>query len=163
MINDHPPNNLLLFLSFFSETRAGKTTFYKGCQTCNKKLLDLNNGFYRCEKCTQETSEFKYRIILSFSIADHTHHVWVQTFHEESMKLLGADTNLDELYGLAETSTNEFEDRIKQCTFNSYIFKVRAKMEHYNDEARVRTTVSGMHPVNHLEYGNELLKQIRAN
>lgn len=126
-------------------------------------MMDLNNGFYRCEKCNQETTEFQYRIILSFSIGDHTKQVWVQAFHDESMRMLGQDTHLDELYNLFETNHNEFEDRIKMCNFSSYIFKLRAKMEHYNDEGRIRTTVGGLHPVNYEEYGTQLLKSIRED
>ena len=140
---------------------TGKTIFYKGCKSCNKKMMDMNNGFYRCDKCNQETSEFAYRLILSFAVADHTRQVWVQAFHDECMKLLGPDTKLDELYGLFESNSSEFEDRIKACVFSAYVFKLRAKMEHYNDEGRVRTSVGGLHPVNYAEYGNELLRKIR--
>lgn len=140
---------------------TGKTSFYKGCKTCNKKMMDMNNGFFRCDKCNSDTTEFNYRLILSFAIADHTRQVWVQAFHDECLKILGPDTNLEELYSLFENNSNEFEDRIKAATFSSYIFKLRSKMEHYNDEGRVRSTVSGLHPVNYVEYANELLKKIR--
>lgn len=39
---------------------------YKACPTseCNKKVVDNNNGTYRCEKCVQDTPNFKYRLLL---------------------------------------------------------------------------------------------------
>lgn len=44
--------------------------FYKACPTtdCNKKVIDMKNGMYRCEKCNREYPEFKYRLIMSVSL-----------------------------------------------------------------------------------------------
>lgn len=41
--------------------------FYKSCPTpeCNKKVLDQENGTFRCEKCNADFPNFKYRLILS--------------------------------------------------------------------------------------------------
>lgn len=43
---------------------------YQSCTTegCQKKVLDLGNGLYRCEKCNRETSTYKWRLMLSVSI-----------------------------------------------------------------------------------------------
>lgn len=40
---------------------------YKSCPTseCNKKLVDLENGSYRCEKCNAEFTTFKYRLLFN--------------------------------------------------------------------------------------------------
>lgn len=40
---------------------------YKACpqEECNKKVVDLENGMYRCEKCNREYTNFKYRLMLS--------------------------------------------------------------------------------------------------
>lgn len=42
---------------------------YQACpsQDCNKKVIDEQNGLYRCEKCDREFPNFKYRMILSVS------------------------------------------------------------------------------------------------
>lgn len=42
---------------------------YQACpsQDCNKKVLDQQNGMFRCEKCDKEFPNFKYRLILSVS------------------------------------------------------------------------------------------------
>lgn len=42
---------------------------YQACpnQDCNKKVIDQQNGLYRCEKCDSEFPNFKYRMILSVS------------------------------------------------------------------------------------------------
>lgn len=40
---------------------------YKACpgDDCNKKVVDLENGSFRCEKCNKEYDRFKYRMIMS--------------------------------------------------------------------------------------------------
>lgn len=42
---------------------------YQACpsQDCNKKVVDQQNGMFRCEKCDKEFPNFKYRLILSVS------------------------------------------------------------------------------------------------
>lgn len=40
---------------------------YKSCPNtdCKKKIIDLENGMYRCEKCKREYPNFSYRYLLS--------------------------------------------------------------------------------------------------
>lgn len=42
---------------------------YKACPQadCNKKISDLENGMYRCEKCNADFPNFKYRMLLNVS------------------------------------------------------------------------------------------------
>ncbi|KAJ9597480.1 hypothetical protein L9F63_011665, partial [Diploptera punctata] len=44
-----------------------ENALYKACPTadCNKKVIDQNNGMYRCEKCNREYPNFKHRLLLS--------------------------------------------------------------------------------------------------
>lgn len=43
---------------------------YKACpqDNCKKKVVDMQNGQYRCENCNIESANFKYRMIVSVSI-----------------------------------------------------------------------------------------------
>ena len=45
-------------------------SMYMACpgEGCNKKVIDQNDGSYRCEKCNRSYNEFKWRIILSVSL-----------------------------------------------------------------------------------------------
>lgn len=42
---------------------------YKACPQadCNKKVVDMENGQFRCEKCNTEYPNFKYRLMLNVS------------------------------------------------------------------------------------------------
>ena len=56
-----------------SDLKADKI-MYKACPTekCNKSVVDLGTGNYRCEKCAQEFANFHWRYILRGAIADST-------------------------------------------------------------------------------------------
>jgi hypothetical protein len=57
----------------YSQTMAtillvrSENAIYKACPTaeCNKKVIDLENGMYRCEQCNREYPNFKYRLLVS--------------------------------------------------------------------------------------------------
>lgn len=42
---------------------------YKACaqENCKKKVVDMQNGQYRCENCNVESANFKYRMIANVS------------------------------------------------------------------------------------------------
>eukprot|EP00064_Thunnus_orientalis_P011748 superscaffoldBa00001730_g11779 len=46
---------------------------YQACPSadCNKKVIDQQNGLYRCEKCNKEFPDFKYRFLLSIKVESH--------------------------------------------------------------------------------------------
>lgn len=46
-----------------------ENSMYQACpsQDCNKKVIDQQNGLYRCEKCDREFPNFKYRLMLLVS------------------------------------------------------------------------------------------------
>lgn len=43
-----------------------ENAIYKSCPTdnCNKKLVDLANGMFKCEKCNREYPNYDYRLLL---------------------------------------------------------------------------------------------------
>ena len=56
------------FTSVGTITYARKeNSMYMACPTenCNKKVIDQNNGFYRCEKCGKDFENFKWRMVLA--------------------------------------------------------------------------------------------------
>ncbi|MEE6469179.1 hypothetical protein FKM82_008528 [Ascaphus truei] len=73
---------------------------YQACPSpeCNKKVIDHQNGLFRCEKCDKEFPNFKYRLILSANIADFAENQWVTCFQESAEAILGQNaTYLGEL------------------------------------------------------------------
>ncbi|CAL1570712.1 unnamed protein product [Knipowitschia caucasica] len=134
---------------------------YQACPTqdCNKKVVDQQNGMYRCEKCDKEFPNFKYRLILSANIADYGDNQWVTCFQESAEAILGQ--NAAYLGQLKDSNEAAFDEVFQQANFNSFIFRSRVKLETYNDESRIKATVMEVKPVDHKEYSKRLIMNIR--
>uniref|UniRef100_UPI00358FDBA4 replication protein A 70 kDa DNA-binding subunit-like n=1 Tax=Myxine glutinosa TaxID=7769 RepID=UPI00358FDBA4 len=135
---------------------------YKACSIpdCNKKLVSSSNGSYRCERCAREDTKFKYRLFLQVNLADVSDNQWVTCFHETAETILGQTA---EKIGAWKEQGNEeaIENVFHEATFKSYIFRLRVKMEHYNDEARLKAVMVDVHAIDHCEYGRKLIMDIR--
>lgn len=134
---------------------------YQACpsQDCNKKVLDQQNGMFRCEKCDKEFPNFKYRLILSANIADYGDNQWVTCFQESAEAILGQ--NAAYLGQLKDSNEAAFDEVFQQANFNTFIFRSRVKLETYNDESRIKATVMEVKPVDHREYSKRLIMNIR--
>ncbi|XP_010776450.1 replication protein A 70 kDa DNA-binding subunit-like [Notothenia coriiceps] len=134
---------------------------YQACPTedCNKKVIDQQNGLYRCEKCSREFPNFKYRLILNANLADFGDNQWVTCFQETAEALLGHSA--ETLGQLRDTDENAFDEVFQKANFTTHIFRNRVKLETYNDESRVKVTVMEVQPVDHREFSRRLLSNIR--
>lgn len=134
---------------------------YQACpsQDCNKKVVDQQNGMFRCEKCDKEFPNFKYRLILSANIADYGDNQWVTCFQESAEAILGQ--NAAYLGQLKDSNEAAFDEVFQQANFNTFIFRSRVKLETYNDESRIKATVMEVKPVDHKEYSKRLIMNIR--
>lgn len=135
---------------------------YRACpsENCNKKVVDQGNGSYRCEKCNREFPNHKWRMILSANVADHTDNQWITCFQESAETLLGVKA--DELGELRENNETQFDQVFQQAVFKQYVLKMRAKVEVYNEESRLKTVCVNATPVNFVDYSKHLLEQIAA-
>ncbi|XP_046438075.1 replication protein A 70 kDa DNA-binding subunit-like [Daphnia pulex] len=134
---------------------------YMACPSdeCNKKVIDQNNGLYRCEKCQREFQEFKWRMMLSVNIADATDQQWVTCFQETAETLLGKSA--DEVGRLKDSDNNEFQKIFEEATFKWYVFRLRVKMETYNDESRLKTNVYEVKEINYKEHNERLIREMK--
>ncbi|XP_013121050.1 replication protein A 70 kDa DNA-binding subunit isoform X2 [Oreochromis niloticus] len=112
---------------------------YQACPSadCNKKVIDQQNGLYRCEKCNREFPNFKYRLLLSANLADFGDNQWVTCFQETAEALLGHSA--ETLGHLRDTDEAAFDEVFQKANFTTHIFKNRVKLETYN-RRRERTT-----------------------
>jgi replication factor A1 len=113
---------------------------YPACQTtdpqpCNKKVVEVNEGEWRCEKCDKTWPAPKYRYIMSVNVSDHTGQIWLSSFDEVGAQILGMSAN--DLMAMKEEGddkrvTNAFSD----ANCKSFIFRCRAKMDNFQDQQR---------------------------
>lgn len=136
-------------------------SMYMACpgENCNKKVIDQNDGTFRCEKCARNYPNFKWRMILNINVADHTDANWATCFQETAETILGMKA--DDLGELKNTNNAAFDEVFSNCVFQEFNFKLRAKEETYNDEKRVKTTVVTIEPVNYVQSGKRMLQAIK--
>ncbi|XP_078679750.1 replication protein A 70 kDa DNA-binding subunit-like isoform X2 [Branchiostoma floridae x Branchiostoma belcheri] len=138
-----------------------ESAMYQACPTqdCNKKVVDLQNGFFSCEKCSKEFPNFKYRLILQANVADYSGNQWTTCFSEQAETILGQNTEY--LGNMKDQDDTGFDQVFTEANFKSYIFTMRVKMDTYNDESRIRCSCVGAQPVDFKEYSKKLINDIR--
>ncbi|XP_068206149.1 replication protein A 70 kDa DNA-binding subunit isoform X2 [Palaemon carinicauda] len=134
---------------------------YPACPSasCNKKVVDLNNGMYRCEKCNQEYDNFEWRLMVSANLADISDNQWVTMFQDQAEAVLGVSAQ--ELGGMRDNNNDAFQNVFADATFKSFNFRMRVKMETYNDESRLKNTVVQCTPIVPKEYNRRLITEIK--
>jgi len=120
---------------------------YQACPNgdCKKKVLDQQNGMYRCEKCNQEFPEFRWRILMQMNIADMTGNQWCTAFQEQAETILG--TTCEDLGRLKTADMEDYTRIFSRANFKQFNMRLRVKMETYNDESRLRSVVASVTPV----------------
>lgn len=138
-----------------------ESALYKACPKpdCQKKVVDRNDGTYRCEKCNDETENFKYRLMLSAQLSDSTGNQWVTMFQETAENLLG--TTSAELGRLMEESKEEYSDVFQKQMFKLFEIRARAKMETYNNETRLKVSLVNIKPVDYKAASTRLIANIK--
>ncbi|KAF2822796.1 replication protein-like protein A 70 kDa DNA-binding subunit [Ophiobolus disseminans] len=141
------------------------TVAYPACSTqgCNKKVVEDNPGSWWCEKCQQSFPEPLYRYVLSVNVADHTGTLWLSCFDEAGQAIVGMSANeamkmkMDD----EENSTQNFMTLMQEATCKTFNFRVRAKMETYQDQPKPRYQVLNLYPLNFAQEANKLAQLIK--
>ncbi|CAF1562798.1 unnamed protein product [Rotaria magnacalcarata] len=129
-------------------------------EKCGKKVIDENNGSFRCEKCNKTYSSYKWSYMLAAEISDATGSQWISAFSNEAESLLGMTA--DE-FGNHKLNQNEniIDDIFRKATNRERIFKLRAKADHFNDERRIRFTSMRISDVDWSSHGRRLMEEIK--
>ncbi|KAL0838920.1 hypothetical protein ABMA28_016932 [Loxostege sticticalis] len=149
--------SLLGVLTFtFSEN-----AIYKACpqEQCNKKLVDQENGLFRCEKCNREYPNYKYRLLLGANVSDPTGDQRITAFNEAAEAMLGRSAaDVGQMFDYDKAGYAQLFEEVK---FRTFVFKFRTKMETYSDETRLKTTVMNAQPVDYKDGNTRLIKSIK--
>ncbi|KAJ7377288.1 single-stranded DNA binding [Desmophyllum pertusum] len=134
---------------------------YKACPSadCNKKVIEEGDG-YRCEKCDKSYTDFKYRLLLQTNLADFTGNQWVTFFQETAENIL--NTTAERLGQLKDSGDDTaFDQLFLEASFKQHIFRIRAKMETYNDETRLKCTCVNVAALDFKKECRRLLGEIK--
>ena len=125
------------------------------------KVTQTADGNWHCERCQQSNPTCVRKYIFSATVADDTCTTWASLFNEQAEQLLGVSA--DELYrDCWEQNVDEekYNGTFETNNFREFIFTCKVKQEFVNDEARVKTSIVRMHPVNYVEESRKLLEQL---
>lgn len=143
------------------QTVRTQNALYKACPQpeCNKKVIEEGDSFYRCERCKTSSEKFKYRLLVNMSICDWTSNRWVTCFSDVAEQLLKHTSQ--EIGEIMEKDPEKGGQILLSLNMNSYIFKLRCKMEMFGDMNRNKITVQSASPINYKEYNKYLIKNIK--
>ncbi|KAJ9648906.1 Replication factor A protein 1 [Coniosporium tulheliwenetii] len=114
---------------------------YPACLSpdCNKKVVEVDPGQWRCEKCDKTHPRPQYRYMMSINVSDHTGQMWLSAFDDHGRLLLGMDA--DQIMAWKEEENKQaLDDAFQAANCRTYIFRCRAKMDNFQDQQRVNLT-----------------------
>jgi len=107
---------------------------YPACLSadCNKKVTDMGDGTWRCEKCDINHPKPEHRYIMTLSVTDHTGQIYLNAFDDVGKMVMGKTA--DQIMEIKENgdAAEEFEN----ANHRTYTFKCRAKMDTFQDQQR---------------------------
>lgn len=109
---------------------------YPAClkEGCNKKVTDIGDGTWRCERCEIYHPKPQYRYIMSLNVDDHSGQLWLSCFDDVGQAIMGMSA--DQLMELKENDDAAAVKVFEEALFKTYTFKCRAKMDSYQDQQR---------------------------
>lgn len=120
--------------------RHTSTIAYPACSTqgCSKKVIEENSGEWWCEKCQAKWPQPLWRYVLNINVADHTGTLWLSCFDDAGQMVVGMSANdvMKIKNDDEENNTQNFSIAMQDATCKTFNFRVRAKMETYNDQPR---------------------------
>ncbi|KAL8699522.1 MAG: hypothetical protein Q9224_001374 [Gallowayella concinna] len=134
---------------------------YPACLSadCNKKVVQIEDGQWRCEKCDRTHPKPEYRYIMSVSAADHTGQLWLNCFDDVGRLVMGMSA--DQLMELKENDDKAAGDVFQDASCKMWMFKCRAKMDNFQDQQRVRYQVSAASALNYSAECSKLTEMIK--
>ncbi|KAI9836842.1 MAG: hypothetical protein M1819_001007 [Sarea resinae] len=135
---------------------------YPAClsESCNKKVVEIDPGQWRCEKCDKTHPKPEYRYIMSLNVTDHTGQIWLSCFDEVGRLIMGMSA--DQLMELKENDEKAAADAFQEANCRPWIFRCRAKMDNFQDQQRVRYQVSFANAINYSTEAVKLANLIKA-
>lgn len=112
---------------------------YPACQTpnCNKKVIDEQPDKWWCEKCQMHWPKPEYRYVLTVNVADHTGSMWLSCFDDAGRMIIGLPAN-DVVQVKEEDGDTgpRFMTIMQEATCKTFNFRIRAKMETFQDQPK---------------------------
>lgn len=110
---------------------------YPAClsEGCNKKVVEIDPGEWRCEKCDKTHPKPEYRYIMTLNVSDHTGQIWLNCFDDVGRVIMGMTA--DELMQIKEEGDDrKLTEAFADANCKTFIWRIRAKMDNFQDQQR---------------------------
>jgi len=136
--------------------------WYEACPSpgCNKKVTQNGSGSYDCDKCKKAYPNCVLRYILSLCCGDSSGSLWMNAFNDAAETILGYKAS--ELAAIKAADSTRADDILNNATCRPFTFKVKAKMEMYQDEQKVRCSIVDATPFNFVQESKKLIALIQG-
>lgn len=110
---------------------------YPACLTekCNKKVIEVSEGEWRCEKCDKTWDRPDYRYIMSVNVSDHTGQIWLSCFNEVGLQIMGMPAN-DVMAMRDAGEERKVTEAFAEANCKMFVFRCKAKMDTFQDQQR---------------------------
>ncbi|EXJ61428.1 replication factor A1 [Cladophialophora psammophila CBS 110553] len=134
---------------------------YPAClsEGCNKKVIEIDPGQWRCERCDKTHPKPQYRYIMSVNISDHTGQLWVSCFDETGRMIIGMTA--DELMETREVDEKRLAEIFSEANCKTWNWKCKAKLDTFQEQQRVRYQVTSAAPLNYVAESQKLIDLIK--
>ena len=124
----------------------------------NNAKVEEENGQWYCAKNQKTYATCKRRFIMGAKIADESGHCWLTLFNDDGEKLFGHTA--DEMHEFQENDSDKFEAILREAQFKSFTFKLKSKVEEYNNENRRKVLTMSMNPIDFAAESRSLLSKM---
>ncbi|EFJ04211.1 hypothetical protein SELMODRAFT_432625 [Selaginella moellendorffii] len=121
--------------------------YYNACinvvnaRQCGKKTTRTADGWF-CSYCNIESANMEFKYALKMCIEDSSSHVWAIAFQEAAQEIVGMSAK--ELATMRDENYPAFSLLIDGIRSKIYNFKIRSKLEKYQDMEKLRFYILGL-------------------
>jgi replication factor A1 len=109
---------------------------YPACRSegCNKKVVEVEQGQWRCERCDKTHEKPEYRYIMSVNVMDFTGQLWLSCFDEVGRMIMGRSA--DELMEIKEVDDKKVSEIFSEANCTTWNWKCKARMDTFQEQQR---------------------------
>lgn len=137
---------------------------YMACKECWKKVYrDISLGDWRCDRCNKTYEEADATYMLLVKIADSTDFMFVNIYSDQAQQLLDGFP-AEECHALMDQGNRkQVEERLEEFTQKRFWITVKAKVNEFNEETKIKYTGEKIFPnVSWAMKNVELLKKLKT-
>lgn len=145
---------------------VSKNPFYKCCLTdgCNKKLSPIDqNKSYKCDKCQEVFTTFKYRYKTDIEICDYTASTWTTLWDDKAEFLFKIKPEQIEDIIKCDDNNGTYYNKMlidRSIIFNSFIFTLKVSIDKSNDNERVKINTIDIKQLDINSYNEKIIQDI---